>query len=1297
MALGKTIQYTPFEETSFGYGVGEIASAHSTEFPNGTDIVKLIITNFGGNWDNNTGHVSTPKVGTATAAYNKAQDQWAVAGQRDDVDAVLADLKFFPSDYAAARTWTPTAVLPNVTSGSYPMDEPSYVASIPDTTMSLYVYDVNDTLIQSYQVIWDAIDPVYGNQRPYWSVEPQTQDVSGVGYDTVAGWTLDFGKISHGSDTENVTVSCELRELGGSSPVSTRGSFTEYDNMYVGDKKPDVYTSGSGFSFTGSVEEAQAFFDTVRYSRSSNTNKLTAEMYLKVGDGVLASAFTEYLYSSDKAPEFTTFPAQATTEETDLTLDTTGFSLVNTAEFPSTDVNLWTAEISIDATGQSGIANCSEPITNGVITINSSSISNLISTIGTITFTFEPDFNDEWTFELDITATDNLYALVSWTSAQQTVNVSIADVPEYAYPNVPPTDPAYAISWNEDTFVDFDTGFVITDQAYGGTATYQYQGIGEYYDGSQSQPLTTATWTTTSTAGATVSGDGTSGNPLIITGSRSQVNDALANMRMIPDLDWTTSPGPNGNFYLTHLQIVRTNDQVAIAQSGITGDETGEESQLYTYFYAGTAVDAVNIPSPLSYYGDPSVLDPDGNLAAISYINNVSLEVTEETADYHGVTYSLFLYTGANPDIYSYLTQGDIGDYMDDDYVTNGYVANQVSFTQKTRSEMNLILERLRINNYSVDFQMNFYMTRSGTPGSIFDQDITFQYADFPVINVTNNKFTTAPREQVMSELDIVPYQEEVTDQNVVDYLNYTYSGSGSVFFDRYEIKSYTDSSKTTFVDSAYQFTPEIGQYIVTDEPSNSRIKVEFKYAVDDDIDTPSLYLSERFSMGVSGITANPVYRWIEGERLVAARETLLAGHYVTSWGTSSPVNLYPDYFAPVAYDNTEVSRVTAGVENNNPNTGFEIVEGRFVVGDEPFVRTIVGTAPNQWTKWLSLYWYDSLFTESWYINHPNSSYATYQTSISDPLTDHLFGATPWDDNGTKQLIFYQSNLQSTDNIETTQIQEGGPTKRIYIDTGWAADSSMVDFLFDEVNLKVYALIVNVSSRDWKLFSADCLNGLDLNIINGATQVASGTQLLSGAIGRTTTNEVFLALVSTLNYGNGQVDIYHKNTGGTNNWGLQQSIGPGDFNYEAFSETLGAPNTSIKANIRGWIALGNGLWKWNTSANQWVEYADPIRFGSSGALNERIINETARLALTPYYWVCRTGDVIALNDFTTPGSLPTPVMQMYHRDDDIPDYTTPGYTDGNNGEYKYNFNGAKHDDVFVSRTHLRTVINRLTK
>ena len=166
MALGKTIQYTPFEETSFGYGVGEIASAHSTEFPNGTDIVKLIITTFGGHWDNNTGHVSTPKVGTATAAYNKSQDQWTVVGERDDVDAVLADLKFFPSDFAAARTWTPTAVLPNVTTGSYPMDEPSYVASIPDTTMSLYVYDVNDTLVQSYQVIWDAIDPVYGNQRP---------------------------------------------------------------------------------------------------------------------------------------------------------------------------------------------------------------------------------------------------------------------------------------------------------------------------------------------------------------------------------------------------------------------------------------------------------------------------------------------------------------------------------------------------------------------------------------------------------------------------------------------------------------------------------------------------------------------------------------------------------------------------------------------------------------------------------------------------------------------------------------------------------------------------------------------------------------------------------------------------------------------------------------------------------------------------------------------------------------------------------------------------------------------------
>ena len=75
MALGKTVSYTPFQETSFGYGSSEIATAHSTEFPNATDIVKVVITHTSGNWDD-TGHISTPSSGTAVAVYHKSQQMW---------------------------------------------------------------------------------------------------------------------------------------------------------------------------------------------------------------------------------------------------------------------------------------------------------------------------------------------------------------------------------------------------------------------------------------------------------------------------------------------------------------------------------------------------------------------------------------------------------------------------------------------------------------------------------------------------------------------------------------------------------------------------------------------------------------------------------------------------------------------------------------------------------------------------------------------------------------------------------------------------------------------------------------------------------------------------------------------------------------------------------------------------------------------------------------------------------------------------------------------------------------------
>ena len=156
MALGDNIQYTPFQETSFGYGSGEIAALTDPQtqtplFPNATDIVRVYIDVVGHVDD--TGHISTPTVGTAVPVYNSDTHRWDVRGERDDVDAVLAQLSFFPSDYPSTRNWTPTSLKDNQTTGVYTNEEPP---EIPDTDMSLNIYDANDNFLSGHTVTWEA-------------------------------------------------------------------------------------------------------------------------------------------------------------------------------------------------------------------------------------------------------------------------------------------------------------------------------------------------------------------------------------------------------------------------------------------------------------------------------------------------------------------------------------------------------------------------------------------------------------------------------------------------------------------------------------------------------------------------------------------------------------------------------------------------------------------------------------------------------------------------------------------------------------------------------------------------------------------------------------------------------------------------------------------------------------------------------------------------------------------------------------------------------------------------------------
>ena len=130
MALGKTVTYTPFQETSFGYGSTEIASNYSTEIPNATDVITLTITHNSGNWGD-TGHISTPSSGSAISVYDPTTKTFTVKGTRSEVDVVLSQLSFYPADKPASRPYDAAENFTGHKTLLYKQNQPPDAALVP--------------------------------------------------------------------------------------------------------------------------------------------------------------------------------------------------------------------------------------------------------------------------------------------------------------------------------------------------------------------------------------------------------------------------------------------------------------------------------------------------------------------------------------------------------------------------------------------------------------------------------------------------------------------------------------------------------------------------------------------------------------------------------------------------------------------------------------------------------------------------------------------------------------------------------------------------------------------------------------------------------------------------------------------------------------------------------------------------------------------------------------------------------------------------------------------------------------
>ena len=540
MALGKTgasaIAYTPFNKTSFGYGSGEITAAHSSL----TNVKVVITPQTSTHWDA-TGHISTVGSGSAVASYNKDKFEWSCSGPIADVDAVLDNLDFFPADYPAVRNWTTKAIKPNETDGNFPIhegvsEEPASDNPIPDTDFDLKVYDLStNSLVASYTVTFDAIQPTFGKQRPYWSTEPSNEDLATADHALTTGGLLDFGVIAQGSDTDPLTITCEFRTFGSSSPHTGNiyGQFPITEtNIFIGDKKPSTIDNNTKrLNFTGTKEEVQSYLNNIRYNRSlvGGNNIQTFEMFMTISNGVVGSTLTKYCWFSDNTILVPTISALQYTEDGGIAnWDFGNLSITDTHQ----DSESFKAEITLGTIGKGGVdvfgssslgtnTTAVYDTTTGVLTVVSDTKAKLLTALRFLEFTPETDFSDTFDILVDFTFT-SLTTGSTYVSAQQTVSVTTIAHSEIEYHN---TNHTYV----EDTPYDFSNGDY-PQILHPHNETFQF---------TFTLPSSAGTLGITNTGtGATFSG---SSPTYTLTGLKTQVNTALSSLYYSPALDYNST------------------------------------------------------------------------------------------------------------------------------------------------------------------------------------------------------------------------------------------------------------------------------------------------------------------------------------------------------------------------------------------------------------------------------------------------------------------------------------------------------------------------------------------------------------------------------------------------------------------------------------------------------------------------------------------------------------------------------------------------------------------------------------
>jgi hypothetical protein len=579
MSLNTNVTYQPFQEISFGYSNTEITDltniGGASTFPNPTDLVKVEIIHYTGNF-NETGHISTPSSGTTTSAIVKADlgsssslttvyEIWTAEGPRSEVDEILAQIIFFPADYPPSRPYhavdnpagwrndLDTYIWKeNVSSGVYASENPP---GITQTGFYVKVYDPSDDYKNTHIGIATFLpeQPNIENQRPYFSVEhignmgnlPGSYISAGV-----IGGTYDFGKLAHGSDPEHVTVILETYEYDVNGiedttpPMLGNLRVRGYDETYVGDKIPNNnITAPVIFEFTGELHEAQSFLDNVRLTASDFAP--TMQTRLRVTDGDIGSYVDRVTWFEKDLVANVDWPETiSASEETDVVLSNPSLQFTNLNQMP--EVDEYSATITLHADAQAAVLSAwtnstkTVPVTLPTETFTSSSLSLVLNYIEGMCLQLVPDFTGEFTIDIEYKAFNT--SVGSEYTYTKTITVDVTDVVEFEF-----TNPGN-ITWYQNTPTTFGSGLVITDNALGGSAEYEVWIEAHYFkdDGDAGGALTGTD--TYSPWGITLSTEDTDVTQtwndlgrykrLTFSGTRSQINNALANLTLTPAVDY---------------------------------------------------------------------------------------------------------------------------------------------------------------------------------------------------------------------------------------------------------------------------------------------------------------------------------------------------------------------------------------------------------------------------------------------------------------------------------------------------------------------------------------------------------------------------------------------------------------------------------------------------------------------------------------------------------------------------------------------------------------------------------------